>query len=124
VVVLDDLHAAGRASVLLLRFAFEARLARVLLVALYRDVEVRLDDELSEVVGALEANATLITLGGLSREEIHALLPGADPEALAAVEGRSGGNPLFIAQVARMPGSPRPARPAIRSASSTATCCG
>jgi tetratricopeptide (TPR) repeat protein len=105
VVVLDDLHAAGRASVLLLRFAFEARLARVLLVALYRDVEVRLDDELSEVVSALEANATLITLGGLSREEIHALLPGADPEALAAVEGRSGGNPLFIAQVARMPGS-------------------
>src|SRR5205814_8949346 len=70
VVLLDDLHAAGRASALLLRFAFEARLARVLLIALYRDVEARLDDELSEVVSALEANATLITLGGLSHEEI------------------------------------------------------
>jgi tetratricopeptide (TPR) repeat protein len=105
VVLLDDLHAAGRASALLLRFAFEARLARVLLIALYRDVEARLDDELSEVVGALEASATLITLGGLSREEIGILLPGAGPGVLTAVERRSEGNPLFIAQVARMPGS-------------------
>jgi predicted ATPase len=105
VVVLDDLHAAGRASALLLRFVFEARLARVLLIALYRDVEARLDDELSEVVSALEANATLIPLGGLSREEIRILLPGAGPDMLAAVERRSEGNPLFIAQVARMPRS-------------------
>ena len=103
VVLLDDLHAAGRASALLLRFAFEARLARVLLIALYRDVEARLDDELSEVIGALEASATLITLGGLSHEEIRILLPGAGPGVLAAVERRSEGNPLFIAQVARMP---------------------
>lgn len=102
VVVLDDLHAAGRASALLLRFVSEARLARVLLIALYRDVEARLDDELSEVVSALEANATLITLGGLSREEIHLLLPGAGHRVLAAVEQRSEGNPLFITQVARM----------------------
>jgi AAA ATPase domain len=102
VVVLDDLHAAGRASALLLRFAFEAKLARVLLIALYRDVEARLDGELSEVVGALEATATLITLGGLSRGEIGILLPGADPGILAAVERRSEGNPLFVAQVARM----------------------
>jgi hypothetical protein len=102
VVVLDDLHAAGRASALLLRFVFEARLARVLLIALYRDVEARLDDELSEVVSALEASATLITLGGLSREEIHILLPGAGQGILAAIERRSEGNPLFIAQVARM----------------------
>lgn len=105
VVVLDDLHAAGRASALLLRFVFEARLARVLLIALYRDVEVRLDDELSEVVSALEANATLMTLGGLSGEEIRTLLPSAGPDVLAAVERRSEGNPLFIAQVARMPGT-------------------
>ena len=102
VVVLDDLHAAGRASALLLRFVFEARLPRVLLLALYRDVEARLDDELSEVVSAIEASAVLITLGGLSREQIHTLLPGADRDVLAAVERRSEGNPLFIAQVARM----------------------
>lgn len=102
VVVLDDLHAAGRASALLLRFVFEARLERVLLIALYRDVEARLDDELSEVVSALEATATLVTLGGLSREEIRVLLPGAGQDILAAVERRSEGNPLFIAQVARM----------------------
>jgi hypothetical protein len=102
VVALDDLHAAGRASALLLRFVFEARLARVLLIALYRDVEVRLDDELSEVVSALETNATLITLGGLSREQIHILMPGAGQGVLAAVERRSEGNPLFIAQMARM----------------------
>jgi tetratricopeptide (TPR) repeat protein len=102
VVVLDDLHAAGRASALLLRFAATARLARVLLIALYRDVEARLDDELSEVVSALEANASLITLGGLSREEIHILLPAAGQDILAAIQRRSEGNPLFIAQVAPM----------------------
>ncbi len=102
VVVLDDLHAGGRASALLLRFVFEARLARVLLIALYRDVEARLDDELCEVVSALEASATLITLGGLSPEQIRMLLPGADQGVLAAVERRSEGNPLFIAQVARV----------------------
>jgi hypothetical protein len=102
VVVLDDLHAAGRASALLLRFVLAARLARVLLIAMYRDVEVRLDDELSEVVSALEANATLITLGGLSPEEINILLPGTGQGILAAIQRRSEGNPLFIAQVARM----------------------
>jgi len=68
-----------RASALLLRFAFEARLARVLLIALYRDVEARLDDQLSEVVSALEANATLITLGGLSRISGRRLRPSAGP---------------------------------------------
>jgi len=101
VVVLDDLHAAGRASALLLRFAVEAKLAHVVLIALYRDVEVRLDDELSEVVSALEAAATVITLGGLSHAEIRALLPGAGADVLTAVERRSEGNPLFIAQLAR-----------------------
>ena len=102
VVVLDDLHAAGRASALLLRFAETERLARVLLIALYRDVEARLDDELSEVISALEASASLIRLGGLSREEVHILLPGAGPGIVAAIQRRSEGNPLFIAQVAPM----------------------
>ena len=55
VVVLDDLHAAGRPSALLVRFAATARLPRVLLVATYRTAEAALDPEVSDVVAALES---------------------------------------------------------------------
>src|SRR5439155_11507521 len=53
-VILDDLHAAGRPSALLLRFAAAARLSRVLLLATYRTAEAALDPDVSDVVAALE----------------------------------------------------------------------
>ena len=102
VIVLDDLHAAGHPSALLLRFAAARRLSRVLLIATYRDIEVRLDADLGEVIGALEGHGAALTLGGLSAAEIRVLLPAADPGVLAAVRERSEGNPLFVSQVARL----------------------
>src|SRR5260370_11792809 len=102
VIVLDDLHAAGHPSALLLRFAAARRLSRVLLIATYRDIEVRLDADLTKVIGALEGHGAVLTLGGLSTTEIRVLLPGATPEVLAAVQERSEGNPLFVSQVARL----------------------
>ena len=102
VIVLDDVHAAGHPSALLLRFAVARRLSRVLLIATYRDMEVRLDTDLSEVIGAMEGRGTTLTLQGLSTAEIRALLPGAAPGVLAAVQQRSEGNPLFVSQVARL----------------------
>jgi hypothetical protein len=104
VVVLDDLHAAGRPSVLLLRFAAAARLSRVMLLATYRTAEARLDPDVSDVIAALETAGTPLALAGLSGGEIQLMLPGAGDDVLALVERRSEGNPLFIAQVARLLG--------------------
>ena len=104
VVVLDDLHAAGRPSALLLRFAAAARLSRILLVATYRGAEAHLDHEAGDVITALETTGTLVSLAGLAADEIQAMLPGAGTEVVRAVQRRSEGNPLFISQVARLLG--------------------
>src|SRR5215813_3627071 len=61
-VILDDLHAAGRPSVLLLRFAAAARLSRVLLLATYRAAEARLDADVSDVITVLESAGTPLAL--------------------------------------------------------------
>jgi hypothetical protein len=103
-VVLDDLHAAGRPSALLLRFAAAARLSRVLLLATYRTAEAALDPDVSDVIAALESISPPLVLAGLSHAEIQLMLPGADADVLAVVQRRSEGNPLFVSQVARLLG--------------------
>lgn len=103
-VVLDDLHAAGRPSALLLRFAAAARLSRVLLLATYRTAEAALDPDVSDVIAALESVSPPLVLAGLSHAEIQLMLPGADADVLAVVQRRSEGNPLFVSQVARLLG--------------------
>jgi len=108
VVVLDDLHAAGRPSALLLRFAATAPLSRVLLIATYRDAEARLDTSPNDIITGLESAGTVLTLGGLAPGEVSAMLPGADAGVLAAVQRRGEGNPLFVSQVARMLGRRAP----------------
>jgi hypothetical protein len=68
-VFLDDLHAAGRPSALLLRFAAAARLSRVLLLATYRTAEAALDPEVSDVIAALESASPPLTLWKTSTGE-------------------------------------------------------
>ena len=104
VVILDDLHAAGRPSVLLLRFAAAARLSRVLLLATYRTAEAAADPDVSDVIAALESVSPPLVLTGLSAADIGLMLPGADADVLAVVQRRSEGNPLFVSQVARLLG--------------------
>src|SRR5512146_2060662 len=104
VVILDDLHAAGLPTALLLRFAAAARLSRVMLLATYRGAEARLDPDASDVIAALESAGELVPLGAMSRDEIQIMLPGADADVLALVARRGEGNPLFITQVARLLG--------------------
>ena len=103
-VVLDDLHAGGRPSVLLLRFAAAARLSRVLLLATYRTAEAAVDPDVSDVIAALESASPPLVLAGLSAGDIRLMLPGADADVLAVVQRRSEGNPLFVSQVARLLG--------------------
>ena len=101
-VILDDLHAAGRPSALLLRFAAAARLSRVLLLATYRTAEAALDPDVSDVIAALESASPPLALAGLSAGDIRLMLPGAGADVLAVVQRRSEGNPLFVSQVARL----------------------
>ena len=103
-VILDDLHAAGRPSALLLRFAAAARLSRMVLLATYRTAEAALDPDVSDVIAALESASPPLVLSGLSPGDIQLMLPGADAGVLAAVQRRGEGNPLFVSQVARLLG--------------------
>lgn len=109
VAVLDDLHWADTASLQLLEFAAQHTwFERLLLVGTYRDVEVEPDEHpLRPLITPLVAKATTVTLTGLTAAETGTLMertagrpPGA---ALAAdVHRRTGGNPFFVEQTARL----------------------
>src|SRR5207248_7371048 len=85
-VILDDLHAAGRPSALLLRFAAAAGLSRIVLLATYRTAEAALDPDVSDVIAALESASPPLVLAGLSAGDIRLMLPGADADVLAVVQ--------------------------------------
>jgi AAA ATPase domain len=105
--VLDDLHWADRSSLALLRFvARELRDARLLVLGTYRDVELG-RSPVNQALAALAGRARHLTLGGLGEDDVAELLaqttgrpPGA--ELASAVHRRTGGNPLFVREVARL----------------------
>ncbi|MGW0212788.1 ATP-binding protein [Micromonospora chokoriensis] len=108
-VVLDDLHWADPASLRLLSFAAQHTwFERLLLVGTYRDAEVESGEHpLRPLLMPLVAKATSITLTGLSRDEVAALMArtaGRQPDAglVDEVHRRTGGNPFFIEQTARL----------------------
>jgi tetratricopeptide (TPR) repeat protein len=111
--VLDDLHWADRSSLSLLRFvARELRDRRVLVVGTYRDVELDRSPS-AEPLARLAGRARCVVLGGLARDEVAELLAltgGTRPDAelAAAVHRRTGGNPLFVREVARLLSSEDP----------------
>ncbi|MFC3455289.1 ATP-binding protein [Amycolatopsis speibonae] len=109
VVVLDDLHWADAASLRLLEFAAQHTwYERLLLIGTYRDVEVETTDHpLRSLVLPLLAKATSVTLTGLEPDEVGALMArtaGAEPDGalVAEVHRRTGGNPFFVEQTARL----------------------
>ncbi|MFC0440017.1 BREX system ATP-binding domain-containing protein [Kutzneria buriramensis] len=117
VVVLEDLHAAGCASALMLEFvARHCRHTRLLLVATYRDAEARLDPELSTVVERLAALAVVLAPRPFTRAEVEALMSGAPADLVDQVLTRTQGNPLFVTHVLRQLDSDIPAglRQAVR----------
>jgi class 3 adenylate cyclase len=110
VVVLDDLHWADEASLLLLRFvARQARDSGLLLVGTYRDVELgrhhplaRTLAELAEIEGCRR-----VALRGLDTEAVERFIEmtaGVEPpRGLAeAVHEQTEGNPFFITEVVRL----------------------
>ncbi|QFY13550.1 AAA family ATPase [Nonomuraea phyllanthi] len=109
VVVIDDLHVADPASLRLLEFAAQQTwFERLLLIGTYRDAEVEpVDHPLRDLLSPLVARATTITLTGLDQAGVGALMTrtaGHDPpaELVAEVHLRTGGNPFFVEQTARL----------------------
>ncbi|MGW3609879.1 ATP-binding protein [Micromonospora sp. NPDC005163] len=109
VVVLDDLHWADPASLRLLAFAAQHTwFERLLLIGTYRDAEVESGEHpLRPLLMPLVTKATTVTLTGLSRDDVAALMArtaGREPDAglVDEVHRRTGGNPFFIEQTARL----------------------
>jgi tetratricopeptide (TPR) repeat protein len=107
--ILDDLHAADRPSLLLLRYvAGEVASRPILVVGAFRDLEVGPDhplagdlSELGRVPGVLR-----MTLAGLGRSDVARLLESAGADAFEAmsdpIHRETGGNPLYVAEVVRL----------------------
>ncbi|MDP9819008.1 BTAD domain-containing putative transcriptional regulator [Spirilliplanes yamanashiensis] len=107
VVLLDDVHRGDDLTLQLLRQVLAQLAGRPLLVvATYRGNEA--PDELAAAVGALlGATAAHLVLGGLDPVAVGVLareqgLTDADPAVLAALAERTGGNPLFVRELARL----------------------
>ncbi|XRQ03453.1 BTAD domain-containing putative transcriptional regulator [Actinomadura welshii] len=105
--VLDDLHWADEETLaLLVRLAGRLRDRPVLLLATFRNTEVT--GALTAALAALARHEPVrIDLGGLSAAEVAALVRGTcaavlgDAE-LAAIAERTGGNPFFTRETARL----------------------
>src|SRR5215470_6893777 len=108
--ILDDLHAADAPSILLLRFvAGELGDARVLVLGAYRDIELDRGHPLTVALAELsrEPATRHLPLSGLDEAGVAGLIQeitGVVPRegAAAAVHRGTGGNPLFVGEVARL----------------------
>jgi hypothetical protein len=118
-VVVDDVHAADRVSVLLLAFlARTLRDARVLVVATCREAEARATPELGEALVELARDAVRLTLGGLDPGDVETMLErdGVRPSdtIVAKLHRLTDGNRFFVREIARL--YPRTRPPTLQSA--------
>jgi DNA-binding CsgD family transcriptional regulator len=107
VAVIDDLHRADRASLALLEHAaLEVATLPLLLVAAYRDTEAPSGGSFAGHIARLTeaAGATVLSLGGLSHNDVSALISRlsgpVESEVAAIVAERTNGNPLFVTEIA------------------------
>ncbi|GAA2360859.1 BTAD domain-containing putative transcriptional regulator [Dactylosporangium salmoneum] len=106
-VVLDDVHRADGETLQVLRHVAVALAGRpVLIVATYRpgEAQQQLDSARAALAGP---HSSEIALGGLGAEAAAQILAGhlgapLDPATAALVHERTGGNPLFLAETARL----------------------
>ncbi len=106
-IVVDDLQDADEASLALLRFmARELRGAPILIVATYRDLEVRRSPSLAKMIAELSREARSIPVGGLSESEVTEFVKfraGQTPDQalVAKLCAATNGNPLFVDGIVR-----------------------
>ena len=110
VIILDDLHWADPASLLLLEFvAREMADFQLLVVGAYRDVELSRSHPLSETLGGLARERLFqrIPLRGLGPKDLELLIEATADIALSpsfaeAVHSHTDGNPFFAIEVIRV----------------------
>ena len=108
--LVDDLHWADSSTLELVHhLARQLRTQSVLIVATYRDVEVRHDHPLERVIRALRRDdlATIVPVRRLDAEGTAALVAASfgeesvSPEFSELIHGQTDGNPFFVQQVLR-----------------------
>ena len=104
ILALDDLHWAARPTLqAFLHLARSDRLARVLILATYRDTELDREHPFNVALADLrrEEDVERVTVGGLDREGVAAFV-GAEHAALAdQISEQTQGNPFFVSQLLR-----------------------
>jgi hypothetical protein len=105
VIVVDDIHLADPASLLLGRFLARAREIRLLLLFTCRDEMPALAPEVLELLSDLSRHAVTIPLEGLPEDAVAHYLtaagaPAGDSLLLRAVTAVTKGNPLHLRSVA------------------------
>jgi tetratricopeptide (TPR) repeat protein len=107
-VLIDDLHDADYASLMMLRLIAQGLAsAGILIVGTHRDLEVRRSPELSKHIGDLSREARCLPLSGLNQAEVAhfvELSSGQTPDdkVVARLHAATAGNPLFVDGVVRM----------------------
>lgn len=107
-VILDDVHAADEASLLLLRaVARQLRQMRVFLFVTYRDAEAQGSALLSDLLGDLGREGTTVSLRGFSEAQVTEfvrLASGAQPDSkvVRMLYDTTEGNPFFLTEVVRL----------------------
>nr|WTA64591.1 AAA family ATPase [Micromonospora sp. NBC_00855] len=105
-VILDDLHAADAETLLLLQSVTEMTTGTVLFVAALRPADNA--ERLADTMAVLARRSPQrIPLGGLSASEVERLLGAlarttVDPDTVAALAERTGGNPFYVRESARL----------------------
>ncbi len=108
VLVLDDLHWADAGSLRLLHFLTSDLAQRRVVVACgWRDHESGLSQERRELAAQVAARGQSVLLDGLGETDVQRLIEittgrPAGAEETRVVTSRTGGNPLFVSEMARL----------------------
>ena len=106
-IVLDDLHAADPASLLMLiALCKHIRSIRAMLICTYREVEIKQASERAELVAAAERDGVVLPLRGLGEGEIGELIEvgwgvSANSSLVNSLHDITEGNPFFLNEVLR-----------------------
>jgi hypothetical protein len=106
-VVLEDLHWADSSSLVLLRHISRAApAAKLALVLTYREDELHEENPLTHLLEDLRhaRGFVPVTLAGLDLDAVRRLVPSGlqlPPAAAETLHERTGGNPFFVAELAR-----------------------